>query len=89
MEASASLLHINPKTVAKKLEFLGMMCRQKLAKEMATYQAVSSIQFDELQTIEHTKCKPLSVAVAVSKEDRKVLGLQVSVMPATGHLSRI
>ena len=53
------------------------------------YQSVGHIQFDELQTIEHTKCKPLSVAMAVSKNERKILGFRVSSMPATGHLATI
>ena len=34
------------------------------------YQA-ETIQFDELQTIEHTKCKPLAVAVAVTEKHVK------------------
>ncbi|MGA0242654.1 MAG: hypothetical protein ACO3K7_06660 [Candidatus Marinamargulisbacteria bacterium] len=29
------------------------------------------------------------MAVAVSKKDRKILGFNVSEMPATGHLARI
>ena len=53
------------------------------------YHSVEHIQFDELQTIEHTKLKPLSVAMAVSKNERKILGFRVSSMPATGHLAKI
>ena len=41
------------------------------------------------QSLEHTKCKPLSVAMAVSKNERKILGFKVSSMPATGHLAKI
>jgi hypothetical protein len=33
--------------------------------------------------------KPLSVAMAVSKTERKILGFHVSSMPATGHLAKI
>jgi hypothetical protein len=47
------------------------------------------IQFDDLETHEHSKCKPLSVAIAVEKSTRKVLGFQVSRMPAKGRLSKI
>ena len=53
------------------------------------YSQINDIQCDELQTIEHTKLKPLAVAVAVSKTERKILGFQVSSMPATGHLAKI
>ncbi len=89
MRRSALILNIHPITVAKKFEFLGAQCGEKLASLMEQYRDVGAIQFDELQTIEHTKCKPLSVAVAVSAKHRKILGIQVSCMPATGHLAAI
>ena len=41
------------------------------------------------QSIEHTKCKPLSVAMVVAKKERKIVGFRVSKMPATGHLANI
>ena len=44
---------------------------------------------DDLHTIEHSKCKPLSITVAVDRHKRKILGLEVSRMPATGHLAKI
>ncbi|NDG86276.1 MAG: hypothetical protein EBX52_14705 [Proteobacteria bacterium] len=47
------------------------------------------LQFDDLETFEHTKCKPLSVAIAVETGTRKILGFQVSRMPAKGRLSKI
>jgi hypothetical protein len=50
---------------------------------------LSFIQFDDLETSEHTKCKPLSVTLAVEPENRKILGFQVSQMPAKGHLTKI
>ena len=58
---------------------------------MATqdFSHVSHIQFDELQTIEHTKLKPLSVAMAVSTKDRRIIGFRVASMPATGHLANV
>ena len=69
--------------------FLAHTVREQMAKERANYAQINTIQFDELQTIEHTKCKPVSVAVAVSKKERKILGIEVSQMPATGHLAAI
>ena len=89
LSGAAQILKVNPKTVAKKLSFLGEVCRKRLAKDRAQYSGIEQVQFDELQTIEHTKCKPLSVAVAVAKKERKILGFQVSKMPATGHLANI
>jgi hypothetical protein len=49
---------------------------------------LQEIQFDDLETIEHTKCKPLSVTLAVEKGTRKFLGFRVSQMPAKGHLAK-
>ena len=86
---AARFFRVNPKTIATKLAFLGMMCRKKMAEEIAEYGPITTIQFDELQTFEHTKCKPLSVAMAVTKKERKILGCVVSIMPATGHLAEI
>ena len=89
LNAAARILRVNPKTVAKKLRFLGSMCQEMNMNNCQNYSQINDIQFDELQTIEHTKCKPLSVAVAVSKKQRKILGFEVSRMPATGHLAKI
>ena len=89
LASSARFFRVNTKTAARKLAFLGGQCRKKLTQEMKNYCSITTIQFDELQTIEHTKCKPLSVAMAVSKKERKILGFEVSIMPATGHLAKI
>ena len=89
MRRSALILGICRQTVGKKLMYLAQQCREKLAKEMDQYSNVESIQFDELQTIEHTKCKPISVALAVTHSERKIIGFRVSRMPATGHLARV
>ena len=89
LSAAARMLRVNPKTVAKKLLFLGAIFEERNQKNVLNYRSVDHIQLDELQTIEHTKCKPLSVAMAVSKNERKVLGFRVSSMPATGHLATI
>jgi hypothetical protein len=44
------------------------------------------IQFDELETIHHTKCKPLSIALVVN-EHHQLLAAQVAEMPAKGKLA--
>ena len=87
MRRIARVLNINPKTVARKLTYLGETLQQKMATQ--DFSHVSHIQFDELQTIEHTKLKPLSVAMAVSTKDRRIIGFRVASMPATGHLATL
>ena len=41
-----------------------------------------------MESIEHTKLKPLTIALAVS-EKYQILGVRVGTMPAKGHLSQI
>lgn len=82
-------LGINPKTVARKLLFLGEKCKALNAKLQSEHPKVQDVLFDELITIEHTKCKPLSVAMAVEDGTRRILGFEVSQTPATGHLAAI
>lgn len=90
LRRSAKLLGISRTTVARKLIFLGKLCREEQANFLKhASQNVDKIQFDELQTIEHSKCKPLSVATVVSVSDRKILGVGVATMPATGYLAKI
>ena len=42
-----------------------------------------------METFEHTKCKPLSITLAVESETRRILDFEVSQMPAKGLLAKI
>lgn len=89
MRRTAIILNIHPITVARKLVYMAEQSRLKSANYLNDCSFVHSIQFDELQTIENTKCKPLSIALAISSESRKILAFRVSQMPATGYLAKI
>ena len=91
MRRAAKLLRVHRTTVSRKLKFLGMEAKknqQKFHKSLRKNK-VFDVQFDDLLTIEHTKCKPLSVSAAVDKNTRKILSLSVSSMPAFGHLASL
>ena len=88
MRRSAKLLKIARSTVERKLPYLGKVCALKNEKALKE-QKVSKLQVDDLITIEHSKLKPLSVAVAVNAETREVLGAEVSRIPAFGRLAKI
>lgn len=45
------------------------------------------VEFDDMETFEHTKCKPLSITLAVEKDSRRILGFQVARMAAKGLLT--
>ena len=85
----ALLLQTNRKTIARKLTFLGSLCKTQAAAHLASQPQAEFVQFDELETFEHTQCKPLSVALAVDAHTRRILGFEVSTMPASGKLAHV
>lgn len=77
-------------TIARKLRFLAEQARLEQQAFLESLKVrdckISQVQFDDVETFEHTKLKPLSIALAVNMQ-RKVLGFEVSSMPAKGHLA--
>ena len=86
----AKVLRLNYKTVHRKMIFLGHKAKvfnQNYLSEQ--YQTkVTHLQFDDLITKEHTKLKPLSISIAVDVNTRRILGMQVSRIPAFGLLAK-
>lgn len=86
---AARILKINIKTVAKKLAFLAMIARKKHQRFLESYSKITSFQFDDLHTSERTKCLPVAVTLMVETNARKILGFEVSKIPASGHLAAL
>ena len=87
----ALVLKIHPTTVARKLVFLAGEAQKRQEKFLETLREdpVEHLQIDDLITSHHTKLKPLSVSVAIDAKRRKILGVEVSQIPAFGHLAKI
>ncbi len=85
----AKLLHISRTTVERKFLFLGQKAVHELEHQNKSSPLATVVEFDELETFEHTKCKPLSVPLAVESKTRRILSFQVAQMPAKGKLARI
>ncbi len=85
----ALILKIARVTVARKLAFLAKWAQIRHDEWIETIPKAKEVQFDDLITIEHTKCKPLAVSLAVEKGTRRILGFEVSSIPASGPLSDI
>ncbi len=83
----ALLLGIHRITVVRKLAFLAQAAEQRHEQWLETLPKVSEVQFDDLITIEHTKCKPLAVSLAVEAGTRRILGFEISSIPASGTLA--
>lgn len=90
MRRAAQLIGVNRKTVARKLPFLANKCRRLNKKQLKLLKGkVHNIQIDDLITKENSKLKPLSVTVVVDADRRQILALDVSQIPAFGHLAKI
>ena len=82
------VLLINRKTVVRKFIHLGQICLNDISlNKHLPQRKISELIFDEMETFEHTKLKPLSIALAVEKNSRLILDFRVSPMKAKGHLA--
>jgi transposase-like protein len=86
----ARLLQTTQRTVAKKIVRLARYAEahQERLRRLSPG-LVTNVVFDEMETFEHSKCKPLSIAVAVEDKSRLIISAQVSKMPAKGRLAAI
>ncbi len=83
---AARILHLNRTTVVRKFFFLSLEAEFQFVKGNWLSSPAQVIEFDDLETFEHTKCQPLSITLAVESKTRRILGLEVSRMPAKGLL---
>jgi len=73
---------IHRSTVAHRTKMYGM--RAEVYFDKLRVKDIRHVQFDEMQSSVHTKCKPVSMPLAVCAETRMILYVDVCVMPA-GH----
>lgn len=83
----AKVLHLTRTTVVRKFLFLSLEAEFFLRKFNFSCPPAHTIEFDDLETIEHTKLKPLSVTLAVEFKTRRILGVEVARMPAKGLIA--
>ena len=61
----------------------------KLSRETAPSASIKTVTFDEMESFEHTKCKPVSIPIAVEEGTRRIVAVDVVSMPAKGKLAAI
>ena len=83
----ARLFHLSRTTVARKLIFLAQLKSQLFTASLKAAAKATVVEFDDVETFEHSNCKPLSITLAVESGTRRILGFSVSQMPAKGHLA--
>lgn len=74
-------------TIKRKKIFLAAQARLNQDKWRKD-KVFSEVQFDELETFEHSKCKPITVMLFVN-EDRKIIDFGVAPIGAKGKLVHI
>ena len=85
----ASLLKTNRKTIVRKFMFLGQWALWNLRQNQhIPNRLISTIVFDDMETFESTKFKPLSISLAVEDKTRFILGFRIAEMPAKGVLAK-
>ena len=89
----AELVGVNVKTIAARLIWQAKLSREKnrlfLKAYIEEHGPIRVVQFDDLVTYEHTKCKPLSVPMVVIDGVRIPIGFRVGAIPASGPLAAI
>ncbi|MBM4251864.1 MAG: IS1 family transposase [Deltaproteobacteria bacterium] len=88
----ARLLGCRRATIAKKICRLGsraaLHLQSRRPPDIASGRE-NTIIFDEMETFEHTKCKPISIAIAVTSTTREILSVDATTMAASGRLAKI
>ena len=83
------LLQTNRKTIVRKFIFLGQWALWNLRQNQhIPKKKITTIVFDDMETFEQTKFKPLSISLAVEDKTRFILGFRISEMPAKGVLAK-
>jgi len=82
---AALLLGVKPEAIALRIKRFGIVARKYISRtrEQANLEKVF---FDEMETFEHTKCKPVTIPLAVDPSNRKILALATGKIPAKGLL---
>lgn len=88
LRETARVLNLNRKTIARKLKVQGRIAYRKLVEFNQKQIKSKKIQFDDLETFEHTKCKPVTISLAVEEGSRRILDFQVCSQSAKGLLTQ-
>lgn len=88
LRRSAKILNLNRITVVRKFHFLAAQAqlRQKSFLRRFEVDKLGEVIFDEMETFEHTKMKPVSIPLATT-QSRVILVTEVAPMPAKGLLA--
>ncbi len=85
----AFLVGVMPRAIARRVDRFGRCSAHNLDVYRKNRTKTKTILIDEMESFEHTKCKPLTIPIAVEDKTRKILSLAVGKIAAKGHLAQI
>ena len=74
LRRASRLLCTTRVTVERKLRFMAAICTQENERFLSKISLVSNLPFDEFEAMEHTRCRPLSVAMVIENDSRRIFG---------------
>lgn len=86
---AALIEKVNVKTIARRTRFFGMVGRKYLHNLRENIRGLDHAMFDEMQTSEHSKCKPIAIPMVTCPKTRMILAVGVASMPAQHPLVEI
>ena len=84
----ALILDVKPEAIALRIRKFAILAKKHL-KLTRREEGLSEVFFDEMESFEHTKCKPVTIPIAVNPKSRKILSLRVGKIAAKGLLAEI
>lgn len=87
--ACAEVLKIHPATVDSRISFFGEISKKFLAEYWESKKKPRNVQFDEAESFIHSKCKPVTIPIAVEKKTRRIITFDVGNICGKGHLAKI
>lgn len=88
LRGTAKVLGLNRITVVRKAALLGIRSEYRFQKRNRDLPKAAVIEFDDLETFENSKYKPVSVTLAVESGTRRILGIEISQMPGKSSLAK-
>jgi transposase-like protein len=85
----AFLVGVKPIVIARRVDRFGRCAENNLSVDRKSRSKVETVLIDAIESFEHTKCKPLTIPIAVEDKSRRILSLGVGKIAAKGHLTAI
>ena len=82
----AKVLGVTRQTIERKFLFLSRLSRMAHEGELRRRPPPARVHFDEMESFEHTRLKPLSIALAVEESTGHIIDVKVASKPASGKL---